>query len=1855
MIELKEYKVLSQLYSGKSLVLRAKENRTNKKVIIKIPSKSHLSSTENKLIEYEFRLYNRTYRDNISLKKFDGIPAIVEDDNEGIALSSILNKSESLVEKIEIMLSLIKNLEHIHSLNILHNNINTDNIIFNPNSKMIRIIDFGISTEFNKVATSDYTMDNVPLKCISPERTGWTNYKIDKRSDYYSLGVTFYEILASQVPFPYNDSIELIHAHIAKMPTKIKKIPIIINDIIFKLLQKDPNDRYQSITGLYYDLEKCYKDLLKDNKVSFFELGEKDYSTQLKIPEKLYGNYEIKEKLNKIIENYNEGNKSITLITGESGFGKSTLIKELYTPISKNGGLMLTGKYENTESPVNCKAIISALEKIILSLYKESDKKKEIWKKRIINELGDNTFIISKAIPSLKQLLGDHDEIPKIDIQLHENRFYYTICKFISIFTSDNKPLVIALENVELIDNSSIQLIKTVLNDNSIKNVNFICVGSTKKDKNKIDSLREICNEKDLSFSFNSMELQPLSEDDISLLLSDILSTDVQKVSQFASLLYSKTKGHPYFINQQLISLYEKKSVYFDLKRKEWKWDIDKINELQITNNVVELLKDNINRLSSNARDLLKLISVIGFNASYKDINSLYKEIDLLDLIGELIEMDYIKPTNNSFKIVKDIDQEINTSFQFTHYKIWETVYSITDTAKLHLKFGKILKKDYESNPNKDSLFQTVSHLNIVIDDITDKKELDTIFLLNLEAAKIAKTLLTFDSAKNYLNIALITRKSEHWKSQYKEMLFLYNNLAEVSLLLGAYDEMDKYFKVIEENISSVLDRILLCKLKIKSEIARNRPLKAIEVGKSFLKELDFKIPKKINTSTLLYRIILSSFFISKKSKDALRSVNDLTDTKKLAIMEILFNIQMPCYLSNPTLSLYVSIIQVEYSIKFGNSPFAINAYNIYGVILTGILHDYKNGIKYDDFSKELAKKYDGYEFYNRLLFQSSDFVLPLYKPLQEVCSVVQEAYKNAIKYGDMQYAAWGYFLFAEYSFYAGENLNIVKKKLNKVISKSTVFKQETQILYSEMFLELVTLLQNEQNIPQKRDERLKILEKHNDLIGIYLHYFTGALSACATNNLEEANKLIDKALAFRPYNIAAMALPLYLYYAALIKAQLYLKTKNKKLLKKAKEYVRSFKKYSKQNEHNFKHKYLIIKATILSLTSPKSSVHELYEEAIILSEKNGFLNDGALACELAGNSYIRRNRNFIGKTYIDKANKMYQSWGAYQRSKLLQQKYPSYILYSELAEIENPVQSFKDSTIKHFDTSALIKASKLISKEINLETYLNNMMKIVLENSGASKGVLLLKQKNNYYIEAVADMPNSSALQHELLHKTNLVPHSIINSVNSIGNTLVIDHVGKEKDFNQDAYFINNPVKSIFVLPLYYKNEMVGTIYLENSLSEAVFRIENRVELLTMLASDIVISLENARLYYNLEQSNKKLEEAADKAKKSALISKELAEKAQVADKVKGQFLSNLSHEFRTPMNAIIGMINLMDETTLNQTQEEYLGTLKKTSYHLMGILNGILDFSEINSGSMSLNNTSCNLFHLLNEISEKAFQFIGEKNIKITKIVSEDIPEKIIADYNRLKQAMLNLIDNAIKFTKEGNVIIEISLISEPEEGKYEIKFLVKDTGIGISENRLNELSKAFTQEDASTTRSYGGLGLGLAITNEIAKLMNGTLGVKKNDEEGSSVWFTFIANRDDSIRIAPEVKKDEDKKDIVILIVEDNPINQKLAKTFIDRYGYKNEIAENGKIAIKKLSESNFDMVLMDCQMPIMDGYQATELIRNHESSVLNHTIPIIAVTGNAMPGDKEKCLGIGMDDYLAKPFTFKELKDIINKWQ
>ena len=520
----------------------------------------------------------------------------------------------------------------------------------------------------------------------------------------------------------------------------------------------------------------------------------------------------------------------------------------------------------------------------------------------------------------------------------------------------------------------------------------------------------------------------------------------------------------------------------------------------------------------------------------------------------------------------------------------------------------------------------------------------------------------------------------------------------------------------------------------------------------------------------------------------------------------------------------------------------------------------------------------------------------------------------------------------------------------------------------------------------------------------------------------------------------------------------------------------------------------------------------------------------------------------------------------------------------------------------------------------------MNHIPKILIVDDRLENLIALERLLGNFNVQFVRALSGNEAITLTFTHDFALA---------------IIDIQMPEMDGYETVELLRQDEKTLLLPVIFVSAIYKDDYYVVKGIEAGAVDFISKPIIPQILQGKVKVFLDLYMKNYLLAETNKQL-----------IITKE---KAESATRAKSLFLANMSHEIRTPMNGIVGMTDILSTTSLTIEQKEYLDLIRLSGENLLAIINDILDFSKIESGKTELDNIEFILSDLISGILKVLKISSDEKGLNMEYSCQDDVPVYLLGDPMRIKQILINLLNNAIKFTANGKITLKIS-VKEQTQKTALLLFEVIDTGIGISADQQKKLFKAFSQTDNSISRKYGGTGLGLAISANLAKMMNGEIGVKSQAGEGSNFWFTAQLDIPDTItkkEIAPtEIIKPTLQKKLSILLAEDNFINQKVAMFALRDCNCHVDLAENGKKAVDMHLKNSYDIILMDIQMPIMDGMEATKMIRKYEEENPKvHKVNIVALTANALKGEREKMIDLGMDEYLSKPFKPNELLSIL----
>ncbi|MCP4131101.1 MAG: AAA family ATPase [bacterium] len=1497
MQELEGYQKLNLVYeSAQSLVYRAFEEKNKRPVVLKILNKQYPTPEENLEFYREYELTgmfdNQGVIEVYEISKVNNCPAIIMEDINGQSLADILKSMKLLVDEfLTLAISISEIIGHIHHHNIIHKDITPSNIIWNIEKNIIRIIDFSIATELPREITS-VNNPNVlegTLAYISPEQTGRMNRSLDYRTDFYSLGVTFYWILTGRLPFESKDLLKLVHSHIAVLPVpphEIDKIiPEAVSAIVIKLMAKNAEDRYLSAHGLKADLERCRQELRDTEAITTFELGLHDISEKFQIPQKLYGREEEIAMLMSAFDRVSEGNTELMLISGFSGIGKSMLVNEIQRPLVKYRGYFISGKFERLKKDVPYSGIIQAFSSLARQILAEDKAKIALWKEKILSVLGPNGKIITDILPLFELIIGKQPDVPLLGSAESQNRFNLVFQEFIRILASKEHPLVLFLDDLQWTDLGTLHLLVLFTIDRDIKHLFVIGTyrhNETPASHPLILMVEEI---QEIGVSVNTISLQPLKESPVNRLLGDTLNRPMEETKPLAALLIRKTSGNPFFINEFLKSLYKESLIEFSFED-GWFWDITGIEEVRATTNVIGLMAMNIIDLPEPAQKVLKLGSCVGSSFNHATVITLCEQLpeNILPALNEVLKEGMLN--------------KIDDMYRFSHDRIQEAAYSlIPDEEKslLHYRIGKLEFRNTKNEELREKIFYIVNQLNAGIDLVTEESEKQSLAELNLTAGKKALVSSAYASALNYLETGIGLLEENCWQQSYNFTLELHQKAIVAAKLTAKYETMEKLAEEIFQNTQTILDTIKVYEAKIFACTARYQPLEGIGIGLTALRLLGLRMPGEPSKLRIVYKLLLTRLSLMGKPVENLATLPEMKDPYKLAVMQILTGLGTSAYNAAPEMLLLGVVNTVRLSVKYGNSIYSPYSYAAFGMIYCGVFGNINAGYKYGELALNLVEKFNIKKTKSRVWCIVWSMVNHWKRPLRDSLQPLLEAYTAGLETGDLEFAALSINLYCLYLFNSGAELAGVEKEIAKYAETIRKLHQDTTLNYHLMLHQVILNVRGKSLDPctlvgssYDENEMLPLHKKTNDLIALFNFYYNLLYLNYFFENNKEALKNAEFAKFYTVKQVSHPIVPIINFYDSLVRLALFSteqKPVQKEFLRTVRRNQKKMKKWALHAPENYRHKYLLVEAEIARVQGEKLKALDHYKSAAALAHENKFLREEALALELTAKFWLGLNEEKVAAAYMAEARNTYRMWGAKGKVKHLEEQY-RLLLKSYSRETDPSSETITSASVidttgsssssESIDLSTVIKVSQTLSSETDLGRLLKEIMKFSIENAGAQKGFLILEneENKNLYIEAegeadkeINEVETISIDSIDSIKNNTRLSSTIVHYVNRTGENIVLNNAHQEGDFTGDSYIIQNKIKSLLCAPITYKGKTSGILYLENNLTTNCFTDE-RIGLLRILSSQAAISIENARLLVHRENSarlGKEIEIAAN------------------------------------------------------------------------------------------------------------------------------------------------------------------------------------------------------------------------------------------------------------------------------------------------------------------------------------------------------------------------------------------------------
>ena len=1409
---------------------------------------------------------------------------VMEEDVPGIPLTDVI--SASLPSRIstdaflEMAIRMAGTVENIHQNNLFHRNITTRNFIYDESSGSLVLTNFGIAGEFTgsaKLIYDPWIIENI-LPYMSPEQTGRINRDVDYRTDLYSLGIVFYEMIAGRTPFPGNggtvdlptdssprDPMDIVYAHIARQPVPIEAIasqtPSALAGIIRKLLAKNPEDRYQTGFGLVSDLRKCQDRIRKGEENISFPLGEQDICLNFHMPHVLVGRRrETKILTDAFEQTVASGKMAVIFVSGEAGIGKSALVNEFENATITRQGFFLSGKYGQIGRHVPYSAIIQAFGSLAEQILSQSPGDIAQWKEKIASAMGTSGKIITDMIPRMETIMGAQPELPELGAEEAKNLFNDAFQRFLSVFAGPNHPVALFLDDLQKADPASLDLIQKLAQDGEPGN--FLLIGAWRDSKTKKNlplhsTLKAL---KTSNVRFTRIDVSPLHTNDVNRLLSSLLRCRPDLCAPLAEIIHKKTLGNPFFVNQFIKTLYEDKHIEMDPSG-NWHFDTEAIAALQVTDNVVNFMTKKLEKLPPDAREIIGMAACIGSRFDVEKLAAVAQKpmSMLLHIMDRLMQEGFLLSRQGNY--------------HFGHDRIYEAAYfllPLETRSLLHYRIGKRMLEQTPEEALPNHLFHIADQLNMGRSMITDQAEARRLADLNLKAGIRARDTAAFSAAVNYLQAGIDMLPHDAWKSDYDLAYSLYSQQMECRYIDRDFDGAERLFNVIAAKAASGTDKAKAATLMIVQHTNKRAFGDALGLGVKALSFFGIKISADLGRLPVLAELIKTKWRLRKIAIEQIADLPRTEDPQRIALNNLLLAMATPAYYVNRNLFAFL-VIKIANGL-FKSGPSLHSEISIIGLaaILQNILGDYDTGYRMGEMALSLNRKNNNRNLAGQVHHSFAFFIQHWKKHARQDIEIYKKVYQQSLDTGNLIFAGHSVNAAADCRLLVGDPLDEIleeTRKYEKLMDHvkdpfiSGRFRENLQMARC-----LMGLTDNRTSLSGNGFEEkdyIDLLSREKNLFGLCYSLLYKVMLFYLHGQYENALEIAETLHEHIDAPIGTLMVPLhYFYYSLTLAAIARKKTgfQKRSLLAKIRKHQRRMKKWAKLCPENFGHKHDLVEAEVFAICTDaifsrngiKKTLH-FYHSAINGAHRNGYVNEEAIACERTALFYLDMGAREEAGMYLHKAHQCYGVWKAAALRKALETRHPQF--FASPTEEQAVTVLFDAGTEKNtnslLDLDTVMKVSTAISSEIVLDRLLEKIMGLSITNAGAQKGFLILEADEKRMVAAGIDPDRDiSRIEKPIpLEACRELSPAIVNYVFQSRESVILSDASAQGPFKNDAHVARNACKSILCMPILNKGSIFGALYMENNLNTDAFT-RTRLELLNIIAGQAAISLENARLF---------------------------------------------------------------------------------------------------------------------------------------------------------------------------------------------------------------------------------------------------------------------------------------------------------------------------------------------------------------------------------------------------------------------
>ena len=1411
----------------------------------------------------------------------------------------------------------------VHRAGLIHKDVNSNNVIVDRASGRITLSDFGIASR----ARSEQHSPGLPhmiegtLTYMSPEQTGRMNRDLDHRSDLYSMGVVFYEMLTGRLPFESVDPLELIHGHVAQSPVapaaRNPRVPTILSDLVLRLLAKNSEDRYQSAEGVEADLSRCLVALGSAGGIEPFALGQDDLRERFSIPQRLYGREAQVARLLEAFERVAGGRTELVLVSGYSGIGKTALIQETYRSLAKHRGHYTAGKFDQLARDVPYAALAQAFQSLLRRLLSETDDRLAAWRERLLEALGSSGQVVVDVIPELGLLLGPQPPVPELGPTESQIRFNLVFQQFLRVLARPEHPLVLFLDDLQWADSATLGLLPLFLSHPEI--TGLLVIGAYRD--NEVTPSHPLAGLiRGLAAGgtpITELTLQPLEAGQVHDLLSETLGSDSPVTAPLTELILAKTGGNPFFMIQFLKAMYEDGRITYDGPSRSWRADLAAIRDQGSTENVVDLMAGRIQRLAEPTQRMLRLAACVGnrFDLGTLATVSQQEETRASADLWMAVEQGLVLAEDQSYGVPPDPADGrplAHRRYRFLHDRVQQAAYALTpegDRREAHLTIGRLLLAGGDDGSRPEWLFDVVNQLDYGAELIADPAERLRLAELNLAAGRKAKASGAFPGALTYFGFGTSLLTEDAWQDVHDLAYGLHLERAVTQYLCGRFAESEAGFAGLLPHCRSLAERTDVFVATVAQFETMARYQDAIRAALEGLRGLGVILPEDAATqkAALADDVAAIRRALAGRSVPGLLDLPPLTEPAILQAMRLLRATWAPAFISTSgSLCALVAARMVRLSLEHGNSADSAFGYLHHAITVGSLLGEYQLGHQFGELALALNERGGDTQIRAVIHHRFAALVNVWCRPFASCLAHAQRAVVAGLETGELQVAGYAQFQQSWYGMLVEPDLAGFHARYSPVADflaqlQSPAF-LATQRLILQWALVLMGHTQSATSLDGPAFDEPAFLGSFGK-VGIFSGmYATLKLELLHTaGRMEEARALAREGektveLFFGTVWPAIFAFRHLLVLCAWLPGAP--AAERPEAEAKLTELLARLSQWAENAPENFSHWAFLAGAEVARVRGQVAEAIAGYEAALAAAAAQPSPRHRALANELYGEFWLGRQQPKVAAVFLAEARFGYGQWGAETKVQELDRRHGDLLRGARPSRQPraSPVQTLQTTVESEsfFDIASVMKAVQAITAEIDLDPLLGRLMGAAIENAGAERGLFVLEHDGAPAVHVSGTIAGVEVLGGEgiPLAEARDLPQSLLNFVRRSRQTVVLAEAVEDPTFAADPYITRARPRSVICLPVVNQGRLTGALYLENNLASGVFTA-GHTQVLQILASQAAIALENARLFAEIRRLKDKLQ-----AENIYLIEEiktrhgfeEIVGKSQILRKVLGQ-----------------------------------------------------------------------------------------------------------------------------------------------------------------------------------------------------------------------------------------------------------------------------------------------------------------------------------------------------------------------------